>query len=164
MSESLKTKFPETDVNERFENILQQAMLMSGTRTGTLQIVNTKNNSLDLVFSHGLSEEFVTHFKKVTLNDGSVCSRAMEAGKTIFIEDLTKDELFAKHLYLAIQNNIVAVQSTPLICSNGRLIGMVSTHFKIPKKPSKEALAKFESFCRDAAEKIKEIYVDQAPI
>jgi GAF domain-containing protein len=164
MPETLKTKFSETDVNERFENILQQAMMMNGTKAGTLQMVNSKDNSLDLIVSYGLSEEFVTHFKKVTLNDGSVCSRAMEAGKTIFIEDLTKDELFVKHLYLAIQNNIVAIQSTPLICRNGRLIGMVSTHFKTPKKLSKETLAKFESFCSSAAEKIKELYVDQAPI
>jgi GAF domain-containing protein len=160
MRKALKTTFPEADVNERLENILQQAMMMSETKAGTLQIINSMDNSLDLIVSYGLSEEFVTHFKKVKLNDGSVCARAMEAGKTIFVEDLTGDELFSKHLYLAIQNNIIAVQSTPLICRNGRLIGMVSTHFKILKKPSKEALAKFESFCRDAAEKINEIYLD----
>jgi GAF domain-containing protein len=127
---------------------------MNGTSLGTLQIVNKTDNSLEIGSSFGLSDEFLQHFKKVVVKDGSVCSRAFHTGETIFIGDITQVRSFARHLYVAMRNNINAIQSTPLICSNGHFIGMVSTHFKITRNPSRIDLQKFERFCREAADRI----------
>ena len=152
----LKKKLPEPELKEILDNILQQAMLMNGTKAATLQILNNSDNSLEIAASYGLSDEFIEHFKKVTINDGSVCSRALQSGESVFIGDITQDKLFARHLYVAMRNNINAVLSTPLICSKGHLIGMMSTHFKITRKPTKDSLENFENFCRNTADKIHE--------
>ena len=77
--------------------------------------------------------------------------------ESIFIEDLTTDKLFAKHLNLALQNNIIAVRSAPLISSLGKVIGMISVHFNTPRKFSKDRNEETESFCRKAADKIEEL-------
>ena len=152
----LKKKLPEPELKEILDNILQQAMAMNGTKAATLQILNKNDQSLEIAASYGLSDEFIEHFKKVTINDGSICSRALQCGETIFIGDITQDKLFARHLHVAMRNNINAILSTPLICSQGHLIGMMSTHFKITRNPGKHSLENFESFCKKTADKIHE--------
>ena len=152
----LKKKIPEPDLKEILDNILQQAMLMNGTKAATLQLLNKNDQSLEIAASYGLSDEFIEHFKKVTINDGSVCSRALQSGESVFIGDITQDKVFTSHLYVAMRNNINAVLSTPLICSKGYLIGMMSTHFKITRNPTKDSLENFETFCKITADKIDE--------
>jgi len=151
----LKKKIPEPELKEILDNFLQQAMMLNGTKAGSLQMINTHDHSLELVSSFGLSNEFIEHFKKVTINDGSICSRALQTGQTVFIGDITQDKQFARHLFVTMQDNINSIQSTPMICSNGRIMGMISTHSSITRNPSKTNLTKFESFCRDAADKIE---------
>lgn len=160
MITQLKKKISESELNEALDNLLQQAMMMNKTKAGTLQILNKKNHTLEIVASSGLSSEFIKHFKSVNADDGSVCGRALKTGKTIFIEDLTQDKQFARHLNLALQNNIIAVQSTPLISGKGHIVGMISTHFNTPVKLSKNTLEKFEAFCREAADKFEELIED----
>ena len=157
MIETLKSKLISEELNEVFDNLLQQAMIICRTKAGTLQLINKKNNTLEIASSFGLSPEFIEYFKVVTCDDGSVCGRALQKKETIFIEDLTTDRFFAKHLYLALQNNIIAVRSTPLITSLGKVIGMISVHFNTPKKLSKNSIEEIDSFCRKAADKIEEL-------
>ncbi|HET6766721.1 MAG TPA: GAF domain-containing protein [Chitinophagaceae bacterium] len=157
MIETLRKKLHEPELNEVLNNLLQHAMMMCETKAGTLQLINRKNNTLEIAASFGLSDEFIAHFNIVTCDDGSVCGRALAKGETVFISDLTTDKLFARHLNLALQNNIRAVQSTPLISSSNNIVGMLSVHFMIPKKIRKMNLEAFESFCRKAADKIEEL-------
>ena len=156
MIETLRKKLIEPELNDILDKLLQQAMMMCETKAGTLQLINESNNILEIAASSGLSDEFITHFRIVTCDDGSVCGRALAKKQTIFIEDLTKDRSFARHLNLALQNNIMAVQSSPLISSSGRIIGMISVHFTNPKKIHKGSLKAFELFCTKAADKIEE--------
>jgi len=98
MIDILKSKLKEDQLTEVLDNLLHQAMVMNHTKAGTLQLLNKKNNTLEISSSFGLSAEFIESFKVVTCNDGSVCARALQQKETIFIEDLTTDKLFAKHL------------------------------------------------------------------
>jgi hypothetical protein len=45
------------------------------------------------------------------------------------IEDITKDRYFIPYLSIAQANGYRAVQSTPIIRSDGSVIGVLSTHF-----------------------------------
>ena len=156
MIETLRKKLLEPELPEVLDNLLQHAMMMCETKAGTLQLINEINNTLEIATSFGLCDEFINHFRVVTCEDGSVCGRALKKRETIFIEDLTTDRSFARHLNHALQNNIRAVQSTPLISSSGKIVGMISVHFATPKKIPKETLKVFESFCAKAADKIEE--------
>ena len=156
MIEALRKKLLEPELSEVLDNLLQHAMMMCETKAGTLQLINQANDTLEIATSFGLCEEFINYFRLVTCDDGSVCGRALKERKTIFIEDLTTDRSFARHLNHALQNNIRAVQSTPLIASNGKMVGMISVHFTTPKKIQKATLQAFETFCTKAADKIDE--------
>ena len=156
MIETLRKKLQGPELAELLDNLLQHAMMMCGTKAGTLQLINKTNNTLEIATSFGLCDEFIDHFRIVTCDDGSVCGRALEKRETIIIEDLTTDKSFAKHLNHALQNNVRAVQSTPLISGSGKIVGMISVHFVTPKKIPKKTLKDFESFCTKAADKIEE--------
>ncbi len=156
MINTLRKKILEPELQEVLDNLLQHAMMMCETKAGTLQLINKTNNTLEIASSFGLSDEFITHFRSVNYDDGSVCGRAFAKGETIFIEDLSADISFARHLNLALQNNITAVHSTPLISGSGNIVGMISVHFTTPGKINKNSLQAFESFCRKAADKIEE--------
>jgi GAF domain-containing protein len=157
MIDVLKNKLKEDQLIEVLDNLLHQAMIMNQTKAGTLRLINKKNNTLEIASSSGLSPDFIENFKIVTCDDGSVCGRALQEKETIFIQDLTTDKLFAKHLNLALRNNIFAVRSTPLISSLGNVIGIISVHFNIPRKLSKNSIEEMESFCQKAADKIEEL-------
>lgn len=156
MIETLRKKLQEIELPEMLDNLLQHAMMMCETKAGTLQLVNETNNTLEIAASFGLCDEFIDHFRIVTCDDGSVCGRALQKRETIFIKDLTTDRSFAKHLNHALQNNVRAVQSTPLITSSGKIVGMISVHFATPRKISKKTLQAFETFYTKAADKIEE--------
>ena len=156
MIDPIQKKLHGTDLHEVLDNLLQHAMMMCETKAGTLQLINETTNTLEIAASFGLSDEFITHFRIVTCDDGSVCGRALAKKETIFIDDLTTDRSFARHLNLALQNNIMSVQSTPLVSSSGKIIGMISVHFSTRKKKPTYDLQAFESFCTKAADKIEE--------
>lgn len=156
----LKSKLSVAELNEMLNNLLQQAMILNKTKAGTLQIINKKDHSLEIAAYSGLSYEFIDHFQKVKIGDGSVCAMAFEKGETIFIENLIHDRSFSPHLYVTLRNNITAIQSTPMIASNGNVVGMISTHFKLPRKHSKIEIKEFETFCRKAADRIEEFILN----
>jgi len=153
----IQEKIHGTELQEVLDNLLQHAMMMCGTKAGTLQLVNETNNTLEFAASFGLSDEFINHFRIVTCDDGSVCGRALKKKETIYIDDLTTDKSFAKHLNLALQNKIISVQSTPLISGSGKIVGIVSVHFSTRRKKPWNNMHEFESFCTKAADKIEEL-------
>jgi GAF domain-containing protein len=137
-----------------YEKILQQAMTMNKASFGNLQILNNRDQSLEIVASSGLSQQFLNYFKKVEGHDGTVCARALRMRKTVFVPDLATDNFFAPHSNIARVEGIHSVQSTPLISQSGKLIGVISMHYKLPRHPA-SGVSKFEKFCSHTADMIE---------
>src|SRR5262249_36548351 len=55
-----------------------------------------------------------------------------------------------------------AVQSTPLVSRNGALIGIISTHYAMPRQPNERDLRLIDILARQAADLIERIRVEQA--
>src|SRR5262249_47977944 len=60
------------------------------------------------------------------------------------------------------RSNIRAVQSTPLVSRSGRLLGMLSTHWREPHQPRERALRSLDVLARQAADLIDRIQVEAA--
>ena len=136
-------------------DILHRAMIINKASAGNVQILNKQDESLEIVISSGLSSQFLSHFTKVNTYDGSVCARAMHTGKTVFVKDLSEDKFFAPHLPIALREGIHSVLSTPLISSNGQFVGIVSMHYKLPRRRLQNELLDFEKFCGKTADMIE---------
>jgi signal transduction histidine kinase len=77
------------------------------------------------------------------------------------MEDVNLDPEFAPHLGTAAAAGYRAVQSTPLFGSDGKPLGIFSTHFREPHRPSEEELARFDLYANQAAQFIERLKAEQ---
>ena len=107
----------------------------AGGDFGNIQIVDPATGSLRLVTQAGFGPEFLDYFAVVE-DVHSTCGRAARQGAQTAVADIRADPGFTPHQEIAAAAGFRAVQSTPLVDYAGHLIGMVSTHFRRPHRPS----------------------------
>jgi len=118
-----------------FGKVLEGALSLGGADRGNLQLVNQTTGELQIVADHGFGPEFLEYFATVN-DDRSACGRAAKHRAQTVIVDVMTDPGFAPHRTIATASGFRAVLSTPLIDRDGRLIGVVSTHYPRPYCPS----------------------------
>lgn len=161
MVSALRSKLAKTNFQSTLDDILRNAMKINRAKLGNMQIINSQNNWLEIVAHRGFRSPFLEHFRIVTTDDGSICGRAVKSGETVFVDDVATDESFSAHLQYAKDAGFRTVISTPLISNRGSIIGVISTHFSLPHRFTKEDLVRFEGFCSRAADKIEEFILFQ---
>ena len=118
-----------------FSKILEGALALAGADRGNVQVLDPATGSLRIAAQCGFGAEFLEYFAVV--DDGrSACGRAARERAQTVIVDVDIDARFAPHRDIAAAAAFRAVQSTPLIEPNGRLLGVVSTHYPRPYSPS----------------------------
>ena len=117
------------------DRTLDRALSLSGADRGNIQILSPATGSLRIVAQHGFAAEFLEYFAAVD-DRGSACGRAAADRAQIVIEDVSLDPAFAPHRSIAAASGFRAVQSTPLVDLGGRIVGVVSTHYARPFRPS----------------------------
>src|SRR5262249_20799410 len=119
--------------------VLDGALSLLGADFGNVQILDPATGSLRLVTQSGFDNGFIDYFASVD-DSGSACGRAASQRSQVVISDVQTDPAFEPHRAIAAASGFRAVQSTPLIDSSGRMVGMLSTHFVRPHRPSSSDL------------------------
>jgi len=114
-----------------FGKVLEGALSVGGADRGNVQLVDPATGSLVIAAEYGFGPEFLEYFE-VVHDDRSACGRAARRHTQTIIADVTTDPGFAPHRAIAAASGFRAVQSTPLLGREGRLIGVVSTHYRHP--------------------------------
>jgi hypothetical protein len=117
-----------------FSKALEGALSLGGADRGNIQLVNPATGSLVIVAEHGFGAEFLEYFAAVD-DDRSACGRAAKRHAQTVIVDVTTDPGFAPHRAIADASGFRAVISTPVIDADGRLVGVISTHYRQPHYP-----------------------------
>jgi hypothetical protein len=132
-------------VNAELQTVLEQVLdatiAMQKADFGNVQLYNPVLKALEIVAHRGFGEEFLAHFASVKTDEGAACSRALAGRERVLIEDVTVDPSFAPHREIAARAGYRAVQSTPLISRAGKLLGILSTHFRHPTAPPRTTCA-----------------------
>jgi len=110
-------------------NLLTIAIDACGASKGNVQLLNRHRKILQIVAHCGFGEEFLSQLECVRTDANTVCSRAFRLGRRIVVPDVNEDPAFAPYLAIAVANGFRAVQSTPILTSDGEVIGVYSTHF-----------------------------------
>jgi GAF domain-containing protein len=111
--------------------------------------------SLLLVTQAGFGPECLGYFAVVE-DVHSMCGRAARQGAQTAVADVRADPGFTPHREIAAATGFRAVQSTPLADYAGHLIGMVSTHFQRPHRPSDRDLRIMELYADFADEALRQ--------
>lgn len=133
---------------------LAQGLCLSEADLGNVQLMDWKTGYLEIASQHGFGEEFLTFFNRVSAGDGSACGRALRRHEPIIIQDVMSDSEFTPCQTIACRAGFRAVQSTPIVSSSGALIGVLSTHFPSPHRPSERTMAALKDLAQLAANTI----------
>jgi formate hydrogenlyase transcriptional activator len=136
------------------EEVLQATIELQTADFGNVQIYNPQTRMLRIVAQRGFREDFLDYFRDVH-QDSAACGRALQRGERVIIEDVQTDAAFEPHRNIAASAGYRGVQSTPLYSRSGQPLGIISTHFRQPHRPSERELRLTDLYARQAAEMIE---------
>jgi PAS domain S-box-containing protein len=149
------------DLNEGLVEMLRGSIQMMGADKGNVQVIDSRG-ALIIAAQEGFDRPFLEYFKHVSSATNSSCGRALRAGRRIVIEDVEGDEEFGSFRTIALAAGFRAVQSTPLVAHDGKLLGMLSTHFCNVHRPGEHELQILDLYARQAAAFIERHRGDEA--
>jgi PAS domain S-box-containing protein len=138
------------DLQTALEEILQSSVRLMRADFGAVHLYDAERKVLQLAAAHGFDEPFVETFRVVGADDHAACGRAIRTGKRVMIEDVEQDELFAPYRETAAAAGYRGVQSTPFYDREGGLLGVLSTHWREPHRPSEQDLLTLDLYARQA--------------
>jgi PAS domain S-box-containing protein len=146
-----------------YEHVLDAAIdLMSGDM-GTMQVFHPERGELRLLADRGFDRESAAHWEWVRPDSASSCGMALSAGCRVIVSDVETHEAFARTDLEALRRvGIRAGQSTPLVARSGRLLGMISTHWRRPHRPTERELQPLDVLARQAADLIERNEAEKA--
>lgn len=143
------------DLHHGLQEILSATIALMSADFGNIQLLDPAKDVLHIAVHRGFKHGFLDFFREVSTEDNAACGWALRSGQRIVIEDVEKDAPYAPYRKIARAAGYRGVQSTPLIAYNGRRLGMISTHFRKPHRPSETELRRLDLYVRQAAEFIE---------
>jgi DNA-binding NarL/FixJ family response regulator len=123
---------------------------------GVVQLYDSKNHVLRIVAQHGFERELLNNFNTLGNNVPSACNESMNERTRIVVTDVATDPHFSDYLRgLLLRAEVHSLQSTPLIDSAGKLVGVVSTHYLHPGIPSPDVLKHVDNLATSFLTKIR---------
>ncbi len=137
-----------------YEQILDAAIAVTGSDMASIQTVDESQDALRMLAFRGFSPEFGEIFELVCPDTKTACSVARRVGHRVIVPDVETCDFIAGTPALEDHRKagIRAVQSTPLLSRGGKLLGMISTHWRQPHQPSERDLRLLDVLARQAAD------------
>ena len=145
-----------TELRPLLEEVLHAIISLQNADFGNIQLYNPELQTLEIVVQRGFQRDFLDHFAIVRIEGA-----AYQRGR-IIIEDVQSDPEFEPHRHIAASAGFRAVQSTPLFGRRGKPLGMMSTHFRKPHRPSDRDLRLTDLYAVHASEMIERVQSEAA--
>jgi GAF domain-containing protein len=136
---------------------LRAAIDASNADFGNIQLYDSMNRSLRIVAHCGFGREFLNYFAEV--RDGNTtCGAAMKKLRRVVTPDVAVDPIFKgrESCGVMLRARVLAVQSTPLISSQGQFLGVMSTHYRRTGSPSEHDLLPLDRLARQLIARMEE--------
>jgi len=154
--QQLSTRLIESGgIPELLEEILAAGIDITAADMGNIQLLDGAGR-LKIVAHRGFNASFLEFFDHV--HDGfAACGSALKMGERMIVEDVARSPIFAGTAALdaMLDAGATAVQSTPLISRSGKVLGMFSTHYRRPRRPTQRELQLLDLLARQAADLIE---------
>ncbi|MGH9816264.1 MAG: PAS domain S-box protein, partial [Candidatus Acidiferrales bacterium] len=150
----------EENVESLYERILDAAVAIMRSEYASMQMLYPERGSggeLRLLAFRGFNPEAAKFWQWVRADSESTCGAALRTGRRVVAPDVGKCDFMAGTDDLAtyLQTGIHAVQTTPLWSRSGKMVGMISTHWRSPHQPSERDLRLLDILARQAADLIE---------
>jgi signal transduction histidine kinase/ActR/RegA family two-component response regulator len=148
----------ERNVNALYEKLVDAAMAIMRSDFGSMQVLHPQPAELQVLAARGFTPQARQFWERVNANSGSACAAALRSQQRVIVSDVIGSEIVGpadRETYL--QTGIRAVQSTPLLTRSGRMVGVISTHWREPHSPSERSLRLLDILARQAADLIERL-------
>ena len=117
---------------------------------------------LRLLASRGLTPEGAKVWEWVRFDTDSTCGQVLRTGKRAIAADVETCDFLAGTGGMAalLDAGIHAAQSTPLFSRSGKMLGMISSHWRKPHAPTERDLRLLDILARQAADLIERRQAD----
>jgi len=141
--------------SELLNEILDAAISITGADMGNIQFLDT-DGALRIAAHRGFSAPFQNFFEAVR-HEEAACGSALSRRERVVVEDVANSPVFVgtPALEAMLEAEAHAVQSTPLVSRSGQLLGMFSTHYRTPRRPTDRDLRLVDLLARQAADLIE---------
>ena len=150
-----------TELQPFLEEVLNSCIALQGADFGVIQLYNPKTETFEIAAHRGFRQDFLDDFGRVRENKAAY-GRALGQGERVIIEDVLADRDFEPHRSIASSAGFRAMQSSPINGRVGEPLGVISTHFGQPHRPSERDLRLTDLYVRHAAEMIERKRADAA--
>ena len=154
----------EGDLDALYAQILDAAIAVMHSDMGSMQMLYPDKNALRLLAWKGFDPESAAFWEWVRVESGCACGVALRTGARVIVPDVEDCDFIAgtEDLDFYRLSGIRAVQSTPLVSRGGRLVGMISTHWRESHQPGERDLRLLDMLARQAADLIERTQAEEA--
>ncbi|GHH46733.1 PAS domain S-box protein [[Pseudomonas] boreopolis] len=127
------------NVESRSESELRCAIMLADHERGQLRHASAPHMPLD----------YSLHFDRLPIRPGGIpCGRAAWGGHQVICDDIADDSSWAGYQAVALSMGIAACFITPVIGSNGLVLGTLNMYYSLPHVPSlhEQAMARSASY------------------
>jgi hypothetical protein len=125
---------------------VEAAVEIVGSDAASVQVYDPDERGLRLVGWHGFDPASAAFWRLVVPESASTCGLALAAGTRVVVPDVEAAPALAgsEDLHEYRRSGLRAVQSTPLLTDDGRVVGMLSTHWRSPHEVRAEELRRID--------------------
>jgi hypothetical protein len=145
------------ELQAKLLEVFTSALSSQKADLGNFQLFDPVAGDLNIVMQRGFGMNFLNYFSRVNEQDGTVCARAMNHQSAVWIEDVYADPLFVEHYDIAHAAGFRAVHSVPVISSNQKFLGVLSAHYRTPRRFNLDQLLRFQQYAFRAAYTIEQM-------
>lgn len=154
-------------VEDLYGKIMDAAVTLMRSDYASMQMLYPERGSrgeLHLLAFRGFTPEAAKFWEWVRADSESTCGIALRTGRRVIMPDVEKCDFMpsSEDRAMYLKTGIRAVQSTPLLSRTGRLVGMLSTHWRAPHHPSERDLRLLDILAPQAAYLIERKQAEEA--
>jgi PAS domain S-box-containing protein len=153
----------EGNLDSLYERVLEAAISLMSADMGCMQKYNPELGELLLLTAKGEFHPGAAAFwERVNRASATTCGMALSLERRVIVPDIESSDFMAgtADLDALRQSSVRAAQSTPLVSRSGRLLGMITTHWREPHQPTERALRSLDVLARQAADLIERVQVE----
>ena len=148
------------NVSALYEKILDAAVAIMRSDFASMQMLypeRGKAGELLLLGFRGFYPDSAKFWQWVRADSGCTCGEALRTGTRAIAADVETCAFMAgtEDRSALLKAGMLAAQSTPLLSRDGKIVGMISTHWKRPHQPSARDLRLLDILARQAADLIE---------
>lgn len=153
----------EGNVQVLYDEIIGTAVKLLRADAGTIQLYNEETQQVILLSAVGMTDSMTSRLNRLNATPGTSYAHAFQTRKRVLLtfDDPTlsdPDGTNKEHL----EAGLLSAQTTPLIARSGKLIGLISTHWKQHHRPKERELRFLDLLVRQAADLIHQRHAEEA--